>query len=223
MTLILPPTDHGLKKAAEIIKRGGLVAFPTETVYGLGGDALNPDSVRKIFEAKKRPPDNPLIVHVSSTDVVYTIAEVDEVAERLMKHFFPGPLTLVMKKKRIVPDITTGGLDKVAVRMPDHEIALRLIEFSETPLAAPSANTAGKPSPTKPEHVIEDLGGRIDAIVDGGEVQIGIESTVLDTTTTPPRILRPGAISVEELEKYVEIELGVGVAEKYGHLSLIHI
>ena len=149
MTLVLKLRSlEELKKAAEAIKKGGLVAFPTETVYGLGADALNKNAVKKIFEVKKRPLDNPLIVHISSLDEIHKIAELNPIAKKLIDAFFPGPLTVVMKKKEIVPDETTGGLKTVAVRMPDHKIALRLIEYSETPIAAPSANIAGRPSPT---------------------------------------------------------------------------
>ena len=202
------PEREKIEKAAEIIKRGGLVAFPTETVYGLGADALNEKAVKKIFEAKGRSARNPLIVHVSSKEQVYKIAHVNETAEMLMDKFFPGPLALVLKKKGIVPDITTAGMDKVAVRMPDHAVALMLIELSKTPLAAPSANVSGKLSPTKPEHVLEDLGDKIDALIDGGEVKIGIESTVLDLTLKPPKILRLGAITPEMLEKAgVKVEI----------------
>ncbi|MET1124984.1 MAG: L-threonylcarbamoyladenylate synthase [Archaeoglobaceae archaeon] len=197
------PGDE-LKEAAEIIKKGGLVAFPTETVYGLGADALNERAVRRIFEVKGRPPDNPLIVHVCSIEEVYEIAEPNEVAEELMKRFFPGPLTVVVRNKR-VPKVVTAGLDTVAVRMPDHKIALKLIELSETPIAAPSANKSGKPSPTKAEHVIEDFDDEIDCVIDGGETKIGLESTVVDTTVYPIEILRPGAVTKEELEKYFDV------------------
>ncbi len=204
------PEEDKIKVAAEIIKKGGLVAFPTETVYGLGADALNEKAVRRIFEAKNRPADNPLIVHVSNVDEVYRIAEVNEVAEKLMKKFFPGPLTLVMKKKDIVPYATTGGLDTVAVRMPDHKVALKLIELSETVIAAPSANIAGRPSPTNANHVLEDFEGKIEAIIDAGETKIGLESTVVDTTTYPVTILRPGAVTPEMLGEVVDVKLFKG-------------
>ncbi len=193
-----------IKIAAEIIKKGGLVAFPTETVYGLGADALNSKAVKRIFEVKKRPVDNPLIVHVSNIEQIYKIAEVNKVAEKLIESFFPGPLTVVVKKKKVVPAETTAGLDTVAIRMPKHKIALRLIELSETPIAAPSANLAGKPSPTKFEHVLE-LKGKIDAII-VGRTEIGLESTVVDTTVYPIKILRPGAITYEMLKEYVDVE-----------------
>ena len=193
-----------IKFAADIIKRGGLVVFPTETVYGLGADALNRYAVKKIYEVKKRPIDNPLIVHVSDFDQIYKIAKVNKVAKKLMDAFFPGPLTLVMEKKDIVPNETTASLNTVAIRMPKHKVALRLIELSETPIAAPSANIAGKPSPTRFEHVLE-LKGKVDAII-VGRTEIGLESTVVDTTVYPVRILRPGAVTQEMLKEHVEVE-----------------
>jgi len=201
------PEKDRIEEAAEIIRKGGLVAFPTETVYGLGADALNEKAVMRIFEVKSRPAKNPLIVHVSSKRQVYEIAHVNNVAEKLMQVFFPGPLTIVMKKKK-VPEIVTAGMDKVAVRMPNHPVALMLIELANSPLVAPSANISGKLSPTKAEHVIEDLGDRIDAVIDGGEVKIGIESTVLDVTVKPARILRMGAITQEMIESTgIEVEV----------------
>jgi L-threonylcarbamoyladenylate synthase len=205
------PEEDKLRLAAEIIKKGGLVAFPTETVYGLGADALNEKAVRRIFEAKKRPADNPLIVHISNIKDAYKIAEVSEIAEILMQEFFPGPLTLVMNKKDIVPYATTGGLENVAVRMPKHKVALKLIELAGV-VAAPSANLAGKPSPTNAKHVLEDFGGEIEAIIDAGEAEIGLESTVVDTTTYPVTILRPGAITPEMLSKVVKVRVHRGNA-----------
>ncbi len=205
MTEILQPDSEGIAKAARIIKRGGTVAFPTETVYGLGSDALNEDAVKKVFEVKRREMSKPLIVGVASIDDVYEIAEVNEVAKKLMNAFFPGPLTLVLKKKDIVPNVVTAGLDKVAVRMPDHEVPLKLMEKAKTPIVVPSANVSGKPSPTKLEHVLEDLGGKIDAII-SGECRIGIESTIVDVTTKPAKLLRPGAVSISELRRYIDVE-----------------
>ena len=191
-----------IKIAAEVLRRGGLVAFPTETVYGLGANALDSKAVKKIFEVKGRPTDNPLIVHVASKAEVYKLAsEVPKEAEKLMNAFWPGPLTLILKKSEIVPNTTTGGLDTVAIRMPAHKIALTLIKESKVPVAAPSANLSGKPSPTSGEHVIRDLYGKIDVIIDAGETQIGLESTVLDLTVDPPTILRPGGITLEDLER----------------------
>jgi L-threonylcarbamoyladenylate synthase len=190
-----------IRIAAEILRKGGTVAFPTETVYGLGADALNPEAVKKIFKAKKRPADNPIIVHVSDESMVYKLAKkVPKKALKLMEKFWPGPLTLVLKKSNIVPDVVTAGLDSVAIRMPSHRVALALIEESRVPIAAPSANLAGRPSPTCAEHVIHDLYGRIDAIIDAGKTKIGVESTVLDLTSRVPTLLRPGGTPLEDLE-----------------------
>lgn len=194
------PEGENIDLAAEAIRLGGLVAFPTETVYGLGADALNPKAVREIYDVKMRPLDNPIIVHVAGKDDVYRLAEsVPRDAEKLMDLFWPGPLTLVFKASGIVPKVTTGGLDTVAIRMPKHKVALALIRASETPIAAPSANLAGRPSPTVAEHVIQDLYGRIDVIIDAGPTNIGVESTVLDLTSDPPQILRPGGATYEDL------------------------
>ncbi len=211
------PEIKTIRVAANFIKNGGLVAFPTETVYGLGADALNPKAVRKLFTAKKRPLDNPPIVHVGDFQDVYRLAtEVPEKAERLMDVFWPGPLTLIFKRSKIVPDVTVAGLDTIAVRMPRHNVALALIKESGCPLAAPSANLAGKPSPTTAEHVLEDLNGRIDAVLDAGPTKIGVESTVLDLTVDPPQILRPGGTPFEALKDVLgKVELHpVAVAEK---------
>ena len=163
------PEMDMIRVAAELIREGGIVAFPTETVYGLGADALNPEAVVKIFVAKKRPPDNPIIVHVANKEDVYKLArEVPNVAEKLMTEFWPGPLTLILKRSKMVPDITAVGLDTIAIRMPDNKVALALIAESKVPIAAPSANLSGKPSPTTAKHVMDDLEGRIDAILDAG-------------------------------------------------------
>ena len=194
------PDPHTIARAAEVIRRGGLVAFPTETVYGLGANALDEAAVRRIFEVKRRPADNPLIVHISRMDDLYLLAsEVPPVAEGLARRFWPGPLTIVLPRSEVVPDVTTGGLSTVAVRMPSHPVARALIEAAEVPVAAPSANLAGRPSPTSAVHVMEDLGGRIEMILDGGEIVYGVESTVLDLTTSPPTVLRPGPVTLEEL------------------------
>ncbi len=203
-----PETD-AIDKAAAIIRSGGLVAFPTETVYGLGADAMNADAVLAMFSAKTRPLDNPPIVHVADGANVYKLAEtVSPKAEQLTRQFWPGPLTLVFKKDASVPEVTTAGLDTVAVRMPQNKIALALINSSQTPIAAPSANLAGKPSPTTAQHVFDDLNGRIDAILDGGATRIGVESTVLDVSVDPPMLLRPGGTPLEVLQKAVgEVQL----------------
>lgn len=188
------------ERAGEIIRRGGLVAFPTETVYGLGADGLNPEASARIYAAKGRPSDNPLIVHIADiADLDRIVKEVPESAKQLAKAFWPGPLTLIFHKKEIVPDTTTGGLDTVAVRMPDHEMALSFIRAAGGYIAAPSANLSGRPSPTKALHVKEDMDGRIDMILDGGDVGIGVESTIVDLTGEVPMILRPGFINVEML------------------------
>ena len=189
------------QKASDILKSGGLVAFPTETVYGLGGDALNPKASEKIYSAKGRPSDNPLIVHIADTASVWKLAaEVSTQAQMLMEAFWPGPLTIIFKKKDIVPHETTGGLETVAIRMPSHPAAMKLIKDSGVYIAAPSANLSGRPSPTTAAHVEEDLSGRIDMILDGGPVGIGIESTIVDVTGERPTILRPGYISADMIK-----------------------
>lgn len=199
---LTPEEDADLRHAAEIIKKGGLVAFPTETVYGLGGDALNPDSSRKIYAAKGRPSDNPLIVHICRfEDIRGIVKQLPETAVKIADAFWPGPLTMILPKAKIVPPETTGGLDTVAVRFPSHPVARKLIEYSGGYIAAPSANASGRPSPTLAKYVREDMDGRIDMIVDGGEVGIGLESTIVDLTVEPPRILRPGYVTQEMLDE----------------------
>ena len=195
------PDLKQVQTAAKIIRKGGLVAFPTETVYGLGADALNSKGVLALFKAKKRPLDNPPIVHVENINNVHTLTEqIPPEADKLMKKFWPGPLTLVFKRSKAVPDVTVAGLDTVAIRMPNHPVALALIKESRCPIAAPSANLAGKPSPTSAQHVFTDLNGRIDAILDAGPTRIGVESTVLDLGSEPAMILRPGGTSLEALK-----------------------
>ena len=190
-----------LAEAAEILKTGGLVAFPTETVYGLGGDALNPEASSKIYAAKGRPSDNPLIVHIADEVDLHKIAKnIPESAYKLMDVFWPGPMTLIFQKREVVPDSTTGGLTTVAVRMPSDNVAFELIRRSGVMIAAPSANTSGRPSPTSASHVYEDLNGKIDMIIDGGDCKYGIESTIVDMTGEVPTILRPGYITKEMLE-----------------------
>ncbi len=202
--LLAGDNPESIKQAAIILKKKGLVSFPTETVYGLGGDALDKDAAAKIYAAKGRPSDNPLIVHIADTDAVYELAkEVPEKATLLMEAFWPGPLTIILPKKELVPDGTTGGLNTVAIRMPSHPVALELIRKSGLYIAAPSANTSGRPSPTLAEHVMEDMNGRIEMILDGGAVGIGIESTIVDLTSDVPVILRPGFITKSMLEEIV--------------------
>lgn len=196
--------DEALNKideAAKILVSGGLVAFPTETVYGLGANAMDPEAVAKIYEAKGRPSDNPLIVHIArASNIGELTPTLTPKIIRLIDNFWPGPLTIVLKKKADVPDITTGGLDTVAIRMPDDPVALELIKKAGCPIAAPSANLSGRPSPTRGEHVVTDLDGKVDAILIGNDCRIGIESTVLDMTGAVPTILRPGILTAENIE-----------------------
>lgn len=190
-----------IMQAGEIIRNGGLVAFPTETVYGLGGDGLNPDSSRKIYAAKGRPSDNPLIIHIyRMEDLQVLVKEIPDNAKKLAEAFWPGPLTMILPKADLVPKETTGGLDTVAVRMPSHKVALAFIEAAGGFVAAPSANLSGKPSPTLAKYVVEDMDGRIDMIIDGGDIAIGLESTIVDLTGDVPMILRPGYITLNMLK-----------------------
>lgn len=194
--------DEALTKAADFIKNGGLVAFPTETVYGLGGDGLNSEAASKIYKAKGRPSDNPLILHINDQKMLHKIVnDVNSMAKKIMTAFCPGPITLILPKSDIVPSSVTGGLDTVAVRMPDNDIARELIRLSNTPIAAPSANISGRPSPTTAQAVYNDLHDRIDMILDGGACHFGVESTIVDCTEDVPIILRPGAITKEMLEE----------------------
>lgn len=212
-TLLLSAQDpdmgsEALSMAASILKKGGLVAFPTETVYGLGADALNEEAVRKIYEVKGRPPDNPLIVHVAAVEKIAQLASViPEEVYLLGERFWPGPLTLVLPKKATVPDITTGGISSVAVRVPAHPLARRLLRMAGIPLAAPSANLSGRPSPTTAGHVLHDLAGRIEAVLDGGECTVGVESTVLSLLSRPPTLLRPGGVTMEMLQEVLKAEV----------------
>ena len=202
-TLLTPETDeNAVKTAAELIRAGEVVGMPTETVYGLAANALNGEAVKKIFLAKGRPQDNPLIVHIADFDQIYDLCPaVPPQAKQLAEAFWPGPLTMIFPKKDIVPYGTTGGLDTVAVRMPVDPVANCLIHLAGVPIAAPSANTSGRPSPTKAEHVIEDMNGKIEMIIDGGAVGIGVESTIVDVSSEIPTLLRPGAITIEMLRE----------------------
>lgn len=219
-----------LEEAAQILQEGGLVAFPTETVYGLGGNAFDSSASKKIYRAKGRPSDNPLIVHIADIDDMNKVADyIPDAAYQLGKVFWPGPLTMILKKKESVPYETTGGLDTVAIRIPRNEVARELIKMSRTYIAAPSANTSGRPSPTNVGHVIEDLDGKVDMIIDGGKSTIGLESTIIDLTSEKPVILRPGFITkeeiekiigpVEELEDKVENEVAKAPGMKYKHYA----
>lgn len=207
-------------KALEILKSGGLVAFPTETVYGLGGNGLDKEASAKIYAAKGRPSDNPLIIHIADVEALDVLCrDVPDVAYRLAQKFWPGPLTMILNKREIVPYTTTGGLDTVAIRMPNHKTALRLIKNSGVYIAAPSANLSGRPSPTKASHVLQDMDGRIDMIIDDDGVDIGIESTIVDLTSSIPVILRPGYITKEMLQSVVgEVEIDKAIA--LGNISV---
>lgn len=214
MDTIIEKIDPGnidadvMDRGGKLIAEGELVAFPTETVYGLGGDALDPDASRKIYAAKGRPSDNPLIVHIAEFDDMKRVArEVPEQARKLADAFWPGPLTMIVWKSDAVPEATTGGMQTVAVRMPNHPVALELIRRSGCLIAAPSANTSGRPSPTEAQHVAEDLSGKIAMILDGGPVGIGIESTIIDLTEEKPMILRPGYITPEMLSEVLQEEV----------------
>ena len=191
--------DEALRRAADHIRNGDLVVFPTETVYGLGGDGTNADAAKKIYAAKGRPSDNPLIIHIATPSDAEKYAYTNKTYEKLAKAFMPGPLTVILKKKENVPDSTTGGLDSVAIRCPAHPVARRLIELCELPIAAPSANLSGKPSPTCAEHVRVDLDGRVSMILDGGESEIGLESTIVKVDGDAVTLLRPGAVTYDAL------------------------
>lgn len=212
------PAPEAIERAAELIRRGRLVAFPTETVYGLGADALNPQAVARIFAAKERPPQDPIIVHVSEAAELERVArQVPPMAWSLVERFWPGPLTLVLPRAQAVPDVVTAGGDTVGVRCPRHAVALALIRAARTPIAAPSANRFGRTSPTSAEHVLQDLGGRFDLLLDSGPTPVGVESTVLDLTRPQPAILRPGGVPREALEEIlgpVELAARAGPADQ---------
>ncbi len=202
-TQLLPATVESLALAARLFAEGQLVAFPTETVYGLGANALNAEAVRGIFAAKGRPADNPLIVHIHDRSQLDGICEVNDLALRLMDAFWPGPLTIILPRKANVPDVVTAKLDTVAVRMPSHPVAMALLRACNLPIAAPSANRSGKPSPTSAKHVFDDMDGRIPLIIDGGESNVGLESTVISLVGEKPCILRPGGVTKAMLEEVI--------------------
>jgi len=204
---ILEVNDANMALAASTIRAGGLVAFPTETVYGLGANALDADAVAAIFAAKGRPATNPVIVHVRSTQAAAEVAEVNDIATRLMDAFWPGPLTLVLPRRANVPDVVTAGGSTVAVRQPKHPVAQRLLDLAGVPIAAPSANRSESISPTRAEHVMSSLGDRVDIILDGGWTEVGLESTVLDVTVDPPQILRPGMVTSAQIAEVLGYEL----------------
>lgn len=207
-----------VQKLGEIIRRGGLVGFPTETVYGLGGNALDGEAAKKIYAAKGRPSDNPLIVHVAdAAQAEQLAAALSPLEKRLMKDFWPGPLTLVVPKKDIIPPETSGGLDTVALRCPVHPAVQALIRAAGVPVAGPSANLSGKPSPTSAEDVMHDLGGRIDAVIDGGPCRIGVESTIISCADDRITIYRPGGLPIEVLESYASVEIDPGIQSGSAH------
>ncbi len=201
-------SDEKIKEAAEVIKRGGLVVFPTETVYGLGANALDEEACRKIFKAKGRPQDNPLIVHVADFDISEYVENIQENAKKIMENFWPGPITIVVKKSSRIPMLVTANLDSVAIRMPSNKVARKLIEYAGVPIAAPSANISGRPSPTTIEHTIDDLMGKVDMIIGGDKCEFGLESTVVEVLDEKVTILRPGAVTKDMLE---EIGLNVDI------------
>lgn len=198
-TQLLEATELNILEAARLLRDGKVVAFPTETVYGLGANALNVQAVQGIFDAKQRPADNPLIIHIAQTSQAQDLCRWTESAQMLADAFWPGPLTLVLHKKAVVPEIVTAGLSSVAIRMPGHSVALQLIQAANLPIAAPSANSSGRPSPTTAQHVLEDMQGRIPLILDGGSCEVGIESTVLDIRGDVATILRPGGVTPDQI------------------------
>ncbi len=209
------PPEEQVRDCADIIKRGGLVAFPTETVYGLGGNALDSEAAKKIYAAKGRPSDNPLIIHIAAPEDAEAYCKTNEAYYKIAKAFMPGPITVILPKKDIVPFSVTGGLDTVAVRCPKNPVARALISEAGVPIAAPSANTSGRPSPTSARHVIEDLNSKIDAVIDGGDSEIGLESTIVLPGNGGVKVLRPGGITVEMLrEVFEDVSLDGGITEK---------
>ncbi len=198
-TKILQPTEENLRRAAELIRRGELVAFPTETVYGLGADGLNVEACKKIFAAKGRPSDKPLSLHIASLEMVERVAKISARAEKLFAAFCPGALTIILPKHKIVPDFVTGGLPSVGIRFPANDVALALIKLAGCPIAAPSANLSSLPPPKTAQEVFDNLSGRVEVILDGGQCRFGVSSTIIDLTTSTPKILRHGAIAAEKI------------------------
>lgn len=216
-TRCLTADAPGIHAAATLLRRGGLVAFPTETVYGLGAHALDAQAVRRIFIAKGRPADDPLIVHLADSDQVQRVAQLNDIACQLARRFWPGPLTLVLPKQPDVPGVVTAGLATVGVRVPAHPVASSLLAAADVPVAAPSANLFGRPSPTTAQHVLDDLDGRIEALLDGGPTTVGVESTIVDVSSDMPRLLRPGGVPVEDLEAFLGLRLLVADASAQAH------
>ncbi len=218
--ILMAPDSEGIKRAADILKAGGLVAFPTETVYGLGANGLDGEAVKQIYEAKGRPSDNPLILHLASPEQAERYCHTNEIYYNLAKKFMPGPITVILKKRDCVPNEVTAGLDTVAVRVPSNEIAHQMLAYADIPIAAPSANSSGKPSPTRVGHVIEDLNGKIDMIINGGECKFGVESTIVKPEEDSLILLRPGAVSIEELKTVSpSVVIGGSVLEKYNGVA----
>ena len=219
-TLLLKNTEEDIKTAAELLKNGGVVGIPTETVYGLAADALNPEAVKKIFKAKGRPGDNPLIVHIcdfSDIERLNLVTKIPDTAKKLADAFWPGPLTMIMKKSDVIPNEVSAGLDTVAIRFPSHKTAQAIIRESGTVLAAPSANISGSPSPTTAQHVMNDMDGKIAAILDGGACGVGVESTVITLALERPRLLRPGGITLEQLRSVLgKVDVDRALYEKIG-------
>lgn len=214
-TKLFSTEENEINEAGKLIRNGGLVAFPTETVYGLGASAFDADAAKKIYAAKGRPSDNPLIVHICDKAQIADIAaEIPNAAQIVIDKFMPGPVTIILKKKSVVPNDVTAGLDTVAIRFPAHETAQRLIAAAGVPIAAPSANLSGKPSPTKAKHVIKDMTGRIDAIIDGGDCNVGVESTIVDFTGERPVILRPGGVTYDDLKAQgIDVEIDKNILQ----------
>lgn len=211
-------THNQVQEAAEILKRGGLLGIPTETVYGLGADGLNPAAVARIFEAKGRPQDNPLILHIPTAGWLERYCtDIPQIAYTLAEHFWPGPMTMILKRKSMVPDVVTAGLETVGMRCPAHRLCRTVIATADIPVAAPSGNTSGRPSPTSMKGMLEDMDGKIDAILDGGSCSVGVESTIIDLTCQPPRLLRPGGITLEQLREVLgEVVVDAAVLRPMG-------
>ena len=211
-------TQQKLQQAAQILKRGGLLGIPTETVYGLGANGLNEEAVANIFKAKGRPQDNPLILHIPDVGWLDRYCRnIPASAYALANAFWPGPLTMILERKPIVPDVVTAGLDTVGMRCPDHALCRKIIAAADVPVAAPSGNTSGRPSPTTAQHMLEDMDGKIDAIMEGGACNVGVESTIIDLTCRPPRLLRPGGVTLEQLEDVLgEVELDPAITRLMG-------
>lgn len=211
-------TQNQIELAARILRGGGLVGIPTETVYGLGANGLDPEAVKHIFEAKGRPQDNPLILHIPTAAWLERYCQkIPQAAYDLAERFWPGPMTMVLERKALVPDVVTAGLNTVGMRCPDHALCRAILTAADVPVAAPSGNTSGRPSPTTAQHMLEDMDGKIDAIVDGGPCQVGVESTIIDLTCSPPRLLRPGGVTLEQLRQVLgEVEVDPAVTRLMG-------